>query len=127
MRTKLKRIISAASALAVSATMLGGLTVNAGAEETLNTTKLTPLMTYVDYDAQDTAAGYVTTAVSGYNNLTNGTIGFTNTGWGVDKIVYLKVDASSVTDTTIASAKLSIDVSGSTDGKRATTYGALYT
>ena len=103
------------------------LTAPAFAAAEVSTETLTPQMTYVDFSNADTAAGYIasgSTATSGYNNFNNGTIGMGNTGWGVNYITYLKVDASGITDNVI-SATLSMDVSGTTDNKRNGTYGAV--
>ena len=87
--------------------------------------KITPQMTYVDYNNPSTAYGYIATAKAGYNKISNNnTIAFANTGWNCNWITYLKIDASSITNN-ITCATLSIDVSGSTDSKRTTTYGAM--
>ena len=97
------------------------------AADEASTNKLTPQMTYVNYSNADTALGYIesgSTAASGYNNFNNGTIGMGNTGWGVNYIIYLKLDESGITDN-IISAALSMDVSGTTDNKRNGTYGAV--
>lgn len=93
-----------------------------------NTSIITPQMTYVDYDDADTSFGYIAegdTAVTGYNKFSEGTISMANVGWAVNKISYLKIDASAVTDTSIISAVLSMEVSGSTDSKRVCQYGAV--
>ncbi len=87
-------------------------------------------MTYVDYDNADTSYGEITagsTAISGYNNISNGSVGFGNTSWNKNYITYLQVDASALpSGATIISAVLSFEQSGSTDSKRETTVGAGY-
>lgn len=85
-------------------------------------------MTYVDYDNPTTAIGEIATgetARSGYNKISNGTVGFVNTGWGENKITYIKVDASAI-EGTITSATLTAEVTGSSDNKRTCTYGVGY-
>ena len=85
-------------------------------------------MTYVDYDNQTTSYGEIeagTSAITGYNKISGGNVGFENTAWGANKIIYLQVDASEI-DGIITGATLSLEVSGSTDGKRQCTYGVGY-
>lgn len=85
-------------------------------------------MTYVDYDNPTTAIGEIAageTARSGYNKISNGEVGFGNTGWGENKITYIQVDASAINGT-ITGATLTADVSGSSDSKRVCTYGVGY-
>ena len=85
-------------------------------------------MTYVDYDNADMAIGYITdgsTARAGYNGISDGTINMSHTDWGENKITYLKIDASGITDANIINAVLSLDVSGSSDSKRVCEYGIL--
>lgn len=58
----------------------------------------------------DTSYGEETTAYCGYNNISNGTVGLANKGWGVNNIAYLQVDASAVPDgATITAASLEVD------------------
>ena len=87
-------------------------------------------MTYVDYNNADTSFGEIAageTAKSGYNKISGGAVAFVNTGWGVNYITYLQVDASAVpAGATITSAKLTFDQSGSTDSKRTTGVGVGY-
>lgn len=85
-------------------------------------------MTYVNYDAPNDSYGIVQTgetATSGFNKISNGSVAFGNTSWGVNYITYLQVDASNASGT-IVSATLTADFSGSTDNKRATTWGVGY-
>ncbi len=120
---KMKKIVSAFSALAMTVTAMAGLAVTANAE----TVPVT--LTYVDYSNPDAAMGYVTgeaTATTGYNRINNGNIGFPNTGWGVNYIAYIKVDASSV-EGTMTNATLSLDMSGPTSGSRDVEAGIGYT
>ena len=82
---------------------------NAWAETLVPTVK----MTYVDYNNADVSYGEVTTAYTGYNKLSGGSVGFGNTGWGVNRIAYVQVDASALPDgATITAASLSAKVSG---------------
>lgn len=87
-------------------------------------------MTYVNYSDPDTSYGEIAwgnTARSGYNNITNNTVGFPNTGWGVNYITYLQVDASYVPEgAAITGATLTFDQSGATDGRRTTGVGVGY-
>ncbi len=85
-------------------------------------------MTYVNYDAPTTpyneiAAGE--SARSGYNNISDGSVGFGDTSWGVNYITYLQVDARAIPGK-ITKVTLKADVSGSTDGKRTTGWGVGY-
>ena len=85
-------------------------------------------MTWVDYDNPTTAIGEIPageTARAGYNKISGGSVAFANTGWGENKITYIQVDASAFTGV-ISEATLSIDVSGSSDGKRTTGWGLGY-
>lgn len=100
--------------------MLAG-TVGAMADEAEATVK----MTYVNYDAADTSYGEIATgesASTGYNKISNGSVAFANTKWGMDCITYLQVDASAI-DGTITNVTLSATF----DAKdRAHTYGIGY-
>ena len=85
-------------------------------------------MTYVDYNNSTTAMGEIAageTARTGYNKISGGSVALANSGWGVNYITYIQVDASSVTDDIIG-ATLSIEVSGTTDNKRTTCLGVGY-
>ena len=85
-------------------------------------------MTYVDYNNPTTAMGEIVagnTAEAGYNKISGGSVAFANSGWGVNYITYIQVDASSITGNIIG-ATLTVDVSGSTDGKRTTGWGLGY-
>ena len=85
-------------------------------------------MTWVDYNNPTTAMGEIPageTARAGYNKISGGSVAFANTGWGENKITYIQVDASSCTDD-IVGATLTIEVSGSSDGKRTTGWGVGY-
>lgn len=119
----MKKILSGAVAFSLLA---AGVNVPVRAEE--GKTILTPQMTWVDYNDADTAMGYIAggaTARSGYNTLSNGTIGFGNTAWGENKVAFLKVDASEITDSNIVTATLTFEGSGSSDSKRTCKYGAV--
>lgn len=99
-------------------------TVNAVAEESPATVK----MTYVNYDAPDTSYGEIAageTAESGFNKISGGAVNFGNTGWGVNYVTYLQVDASAI-EGNITGVTLKFQASGSTDNKRATTWGVGY-
>lgn len=93
-----------------------------------------PQMTYVNYSDADHSYGeiaYGETAETGYNSLSgtypSQTVGFSNTGWGVNYITYINADASDVPDgTTMTTATLAFSQSGSTDSKRTTGVGAGY-
>lgn len=99
-------------------------TVNAVAEESPATVK----MTYVNYDAPDTSYGEIAageTAKAGYNKISGGMVDFARTGWGENCITYLQVDASAI-EGNITGVTLKFQASGSTDNKRATTWGVGY-
>ena len=104
--------------------MLSFGTVNAVAEESPATVK----MTYVNYDAPDTSYGEIAageTAKAGYNKISGGMVDFARTGWGENCITYLQVDASAI-EGNITGVTLKFQASGSTDNKRATTWGVGY-
>src|SRR5574344_278212 len=85
-------------------------------------------MTYVNYDKPTTSYGEIaagSTAESGYNKISGGSVSFPNTSWNVHCMTYLLVDSSAI-DGTITGATLTADCSGSTDGKRVTTWGIGY-
>ncbi|MDE5849326.1 MAG: Ig-like domain-containing protein [Muribaculaceae bacterium] len=85
-------------------------------------------MTYVNMDDPDKSYGEIPageTAQAGYNKISNGTVGFVNTGWEVNNITYLQVKVPSVQGN-ITGATLSFEASGSTDGKRTTGWGVGY-
>ena len=85
-------------------------------------------LTYVNMDNPDVAIGEVaagSTAQVGYNKISNGTVGFAKTGWKVNYVGYIQVDASAV-EGTIQNVSLTFDVSGSTDSKRTTGWGVGY-
>lgn len=73
----------------------------------------------------NTSYGEVTTAVGGYNNINDNTVVLGNKSWAVNNIIYLQVDASAINGT-ISKVTLNAQVSGSTDGKRTTTWGVGY-
>ena len=83
-------------------------------------------MTYVDYDKADEAIGEVEVSQAGYNKIANGEVGFVNTSWGCNWITYISVDASAIAGDNVTSAKLTAEVSGSTDSKRNTIWGVGY-
>ncbi|MBQ8593073.1 MAG: hypothetical protein IJ467_02115, partial [Bacteroidaceae bacterium] len=86
-------------------------------------------MTYVDYNNPSTAMGEIAegaTARAGYNKISDdGIVGFNTIKWNENKITYIQVDASCYTGD-IVSAKLAIEVSGSSDNKRTTGWGVGY-
>ncbi|MDE7421762.1 MAG: Ig-like domain-containing protein [Muribaculaceae bacterium] len=91
-------------------------------------TRVPVKMTYVNMDEPDQAYGEIAegeTAEAGFNKINGGTVGFGNTGWGVNYITYLQVNVSEI-EGTILNATLSFDASGSTDSKRNTGWGAGY-
>lgn len=70
-------------------------------------------MTYVNQSSADASYGEVTSASTGFNKFSNGTVGFGNTGWGVNFITYIEVDASGLPENaTVTEAKLTATVSG---------------
>lgn len=103
---------------------------NVRAEE--GTTEASVKMTYVNMDEPTKSFGEIVegeTAMSGYNKITQGGRGdaveFGNTGWGVNYIAYLQVDASAI-NANIKTATLTFEASGSTDSKRTTSWGVGY-
>lgn len=99
-------------------------TVNAVAEESPATVK----MTYVNYDAPDMSYGEIApgeTAKAGFNKISGGAVNFGNTGWGVNYVTYLQVDASAI-EGNITGVTLKFQASGSTDNKRVTKWGVGY-
>ncbi len=122
----MKRVLSSVLALSLFASTLS---VPAFADDAqAGKTTVTPQMTWVDYDNPAVANGYIaagSTARTGYHKTPGTSINWGNTGWGENKIAYLKVDASTITDSNIVSAVLSLDVSGSSDNKRTCGYGVL--
>lgn len=86
----------------------------------------TAKMTYVcgSDDAVNTSYGQVSQAVGGYNSV--GTeVGLGNKDWGVNNLIYMQVDASSIPGR-IAKVTLKAKVSGSTDNMRTTGWGVGY-
>lgn len=81
-------------------------------------------MTYIDKNDEN-PHGEVTTAVCGYNTVGTDGVGLGNESWGVNKIIYLQVDASSFSGN-ISKVTLKAKVSGSTDNRRNTTWGVGY-
>lgn len=99
-----------------------------GTSARADTGSATVKMTYVDYDSPTTAIGEIPegeTARSGYNKISGGYVGFANIGWGKNCITYIQVDASGINGK-ITGAKLTADISGSTDSKRTTEWGVGY-
>ena len=85
-------------------------------------------MTDVDYNQPNTSFGEIATgatARAGYNTIADGRVEMANTGWGVNHITYLQVDASAVPGT-ITRVTLKADVSGSSDNMRTTSWGVGY-
>ncbi len=90
-------------------------------------TNATVSMTHVDYDNPNTSYGKIAVATSGYNSIVDNTVTMPYPTWGANHIAYLKVDASNIPNGKyIQSATLTIQVSGSTDGKRGTAWGVGY-
>lgn len=87
------------AALALVATIGGG---SAQAENTTITP--TVKMTYVDGSNTTTAAGEVAEGHVGYNKISGGKVAYANTGWGVNYITYIQVDASSIPSGAIVTA-----------------------
>ena len=66
-------------------------------------------MTYVNLNDPDVSYGEIvdgSSATTGYNTVSNGSVGFRNTDWGVNYITYIQVDASAI-EGTITKASLS--------------------
>lgn len=126
---KMKKILcSLLSASLIAASL--AVPVSAVPEATTTTVPSESVkMTYVDQDNPDTAHGYIaagSTATSGFNKVSSdGTISMDTPKWNVNFVTYLKIDASSITSATIAEATLTFEGSGSTDGKRTCSYGAV--
>ena len=103
---------------------LTNLTLNA------TTTASAPVkMTYVDYNNPDTSYGEISagnTAKSGCNKISGGQVGLYNSGWGVNYITYLQVNASAYKKGIISRVTLKAEVSGSGDDKRNTKWGVGY-
>ena len=110
---------------------LTNLTLN-----TTNTSAASVRMTYIDGsdgtldadgnnlpDNVDTPHWDVTSAVGGYNSISNGEVVLGQKSWGVNNIIYLQVDASYIPGK-ITKATLKATATGSTDGRRATQWGA---
>lgn len=110
--------------------LAAGLLAGSAQVQAQKVAEATVKMTYVDYANADTSFGEIgtdETALAGYNKISNDTVRGANTSWGATYVTYLQVDASSIgTDAVISSVTLTIKVSGSTDSKRVTTYGAGY-
>lgn len=67
-------------------------------------------MTYINGSAADASYGEVETAYCGYNKISGGKVELANSGWGVNNIAYLQIDASAVpAGATITNASLSVD------------------
>ena len=109
--------------LAVITLFLGVNATNAADTETA-----TVKMTYIDNDNSTTSFGEIesgNTAIAGYNKISNGYVSWGYSGWGVNYVTYIQVDASNI-EGDILSATLTADCSGSTDSGRATTWGVGY-
>lgn len=96
-------------------------------------TNATVKMTYVDYSNPTTSYGEIAadyTAETGYNKITDNVVGFGNTGWGVNYIAYLQVDASAVLaangEITNVTLKFNATGSGGTDKNRTSQFGVGY-
>ncbi len=107
MKTKMKRKLINSLRLLLVAALLG-----VGQSAWGETHNPTIKMTYINGTAAnaDDSYGEVTTAYCGYNNISKGTVGLANSGWGVNNIAYLQVDASALPDgATITAASLTMD------------------
>ncbi len=88
-------------------------------------------MTYVDANNPTESYGGTdgiaegSSACSGYNNISNGSVTLANANWPANYITYLKVDASAIPGR-ISKVTLKAKVSGSLDSKRATGWGVGY-
>ena len=89
-------------------------------------------MTYVNANAPDASYGvgengiaWGGTAISGYNNIVDGSVGLANQGWNMNYITYLQVNASAIPGK-ILKATLKAKVSGAIDGDRPTCWGVGY-
>ncbi len=114
----------------VALTSLLCAATNVKAEE--GTTSVPVKMTYVNMDEPEKVYGEIPegeTAIAGFNKIVDGgrgkTVDFGNTGWGVNYITYLEVNASAIQGN-ILSATLTFEASGSTDSKRTTAWGVGY-
>ncbi len=83
-------------------------------------------MTYVSgsNDNVSTSYGEVTTAYCGYNKIASGKVELANSGWGVNNIAYLEVDASAVSGTYLVKVELTVDCQSIT--QRNLSYGVGY-
>ncbi|MBQ3635912.1 MAG: FG-GAP repeat protein [Bacteroidales bacterium] len=93
-----------------------------------NTTTATVNWKIVDANNPDAASGYIptgSTAQVGYNKISGNTVAFGNTAWGVNRIGYARVEVPALSGDIIR-ATLSMQVSGSTDSRRTTTWGVGY-
>ena len=71
--------------------------------------------------------GTLTSAYCGYNKISNGIVELGNISWGVNDLIYLKVDASAYSSLgRISKVTLKATASGSNDGKRSTFWGVGY-
>lgn len=87
-------------------------------------------MTYVDGESgnEEVSHGEIATgntASTGYNKISGGAVNLAYSNWHVNYITYIQVDASKL-EGKITNATLTLQVSGSTDSKRAATYGVGY-
>ena len=111
------------SLVALAALCLGAMNVAAQNEVGYGSVK----MTLVDYSAPDSIYGVLDTISVGYNKAPSvgGTIGFGNTGWGVNKFGIAKADVSAIPGT-VQKATLKMKVSGA-DNRRTTGWGVALT
>lgn len=123
---KFKKAVSAFAALTMAISVFASLGVTANAAET---GAATVKMTYVDGSTAklDTAYGEIgagSPAYIGYNKIDGGKVELANSGWGVNGITYLQVDASAITGN-ITKATLTADMAGPTSS-RGVTVGVGY-
>ncbi|MBQ3805375.1 MAG: hypothetical protein II844_06160 [Prevotella sp.] len=82
-------------------------------------------MTYVNYNDPEVSYGEVETAETGFNSVSN-SVGFANTGWGVNFITYMQVDLSEYKGKDAKNVLLTFDGSGAIAGTRAMIFGVGY-
>ncbi len=92
-----------------------------------NAAEPTVKVTYINYDAPDTAVGEIAPDTQfglGYNKISGGSVELANKGWGVNKIGYVQVDLSQI-EGYLVKATLNAEVTGA-DNRRTTGWGVGY-
>lgn len=74
--------------------------------------------TYVDQSNPGTAYADAVTLKTGYNKISNGTVGFANTGWGVNYATIIKFDVSGALKEGESVTKAVLTYKGTADGAR---------